>query len=68
MKYIFLIFFMFLTGCASVGPVEITATDTPKTIATAFVLGVVAWYIKSVIDYRFAKKLEKYKHDLNKEK
>ncbi len=65
MKYLLLI--LLLTGCASVGPVEVTPDDTAFTILTAFALAVIIFAIKGYVEYQFAKRLEKYKRQLDKE-
>ena len=56
-----------LSGCASVGPVEVTENDTVYTVLTAFGLAVAVFFIKGYIEYQFAKRLEKYKRKLDKE-
>lgn len=63
MKY--LLIFLVLAGCATVGPVEITQDDTVFTVLTAFALAVIVFLIKGSIEYWFAKKLERYKKKLN---
>ena len=65
MKYLLLI--ILLTGCATVGPVEVTEDDTAFTILTAFVLAVIIFVIKGYVEYLFAKRLERYKRRLDKE-
>lgn len=65
MKYI--VFLIFLSGCANVGPVEITDEDTLYTVLTAFLLAVIVFFVKGFIEYWFAKKLERYKKQLDNE-
>ena len=66
MKYV-LLSLIFLTGCAQVGPAQITEDDTAFTILTAFGLAVIVFVIKGYVEYQFAKLLEKYKRRLDKE-
>lgn len=56
-----------LAGCAQVGPVEITDTDTIWTVGSAFVIAVLVFVIKGYIEYLFAKRLERYKKQLEKD-
>ena len=65
MRYLLLI--LLLTGCATVGPVEVTEDDTAFTILTAFGLAVIVFVIKGYVEYQFAKRLERYKRRLDKE-
>lgn len=66
MKYAVIISLLFLAGCASVAGVEVSKDDTAFTILTATVIAVVIFVIKGFIEYQFAKKLEKYKRQLDK--
>ena len=64
MRYLLLI--LLIAGCASVGPVEVTENDTAFTILTAFALAVAVFIIKGYVEYQFAKRLERYKRQLDK--
>ena len=56
---------MLLVGCASVGPVEVNSTDNIYTIFFSFIGFIIVWYIKSYIDFHFAKKLKRYTKELD---
>jgi uncharacterized membrane protein len=58
---------LFIAGCAQVGPVEITDTDTIWTVGIAFIIAVLVFVIKGYIEYLFAKRLERYKKQLEKD-
>lgn len=62
-----LILLVFLGGCATVGPVEVTPDDTWFTISTALFIAILVFLIKGYVEYFFAKKLERYKKELEKE-
>jgi uncharacterized membrane protein len=57
----------FLAGCASVAGVEITEDDTAITVLTATGIAVLVFVIKGYVEYQFAKRLERYKKQLEKE-
>lgn len=56
-----------MTGCASVGGVEVTADDTWFTVLVAVGGFITILWAKAGIEYWFNRRLEKYKHDLSKE-
>lgn len=69
MKHIIAILsLILLASCASsVGPVEYDSDDPWFIIPILFIVAMLFFVGKSYIEYFFAKRLEKYKKDLEKE-
>ena len=68
MKYVVLLSLIFLASCASaVGPVEYDSDDPWFIIPLLFVVAMLFFVGKGYIEYLFAKRLERYKKDLEKE-
>ena len=65
-KYMVLASLLFLAGCASVAGVEVTEDDTAFTVLTATGIAVIVFVIKGYVEYQFAKRLERYKRQLDK--
>jgi hypothetical protein len=72
MRYFLLIFAftLLLTGCATIGPdgVEVTSDDTVFTVGGAVAAFITIWWAKTWIEYVYACRLEKYKHELENDK
>lgn len=55
---------LLISACATVGPVTVTKDDTLVTVGLAFSLAIAFLWIKSYIEYVFAKRLERFKKEL----
>jgi len=67
MKYIALLSLIFLASCAQVGPIVYDIDEPWYIIPLLFIVAMLFFVCKGYIEYLFAKRLERYKKDLEKE-